>query len=124
EPGDQIGPYRLLRELGRGGFARVYLAADTDLEDRLLVVKVTDRPSAEHRYLARAPHPHIVPILRERTTEDGLQLIFMPFVGGATLGDVLAEGRLRGRRPERGADLLADLDLRSAPEYAAAAPVR
>ena len=124
ETGDEIGPYLLLRELGRGGFARVYLAADADLEDRLLVLKITDRPSAEHRYLARAPHPHIVPILRERTTEDGLQLIFMPFVGGATLADVLDEGRQRPRRPERGLDLLADLDLRAAPEYTAGAPSR
>ncbi|RUL87114.1 protein kinase domain-containing protein, partial [Tautonia sociabilis] len=124
EPGDEIGPYRLIRELGRGGFARVFLAADAELEDRLLVLKVANRPSAEHRYLARAPHPHIVPILRERTTEDGLQLIFMPFVGGCTLADVLAEGRLRSRRPERGTDLLTDLDLRSAPEYAPATAAR
>jgi serine/threonine protein kinase/tetratricopeptide (TPR) repeat protein len=119
KPGDQVGSYRLLRELGRGGFARVFLAADAALEDRLVVVKVSGRPSAEHRYLARAPHPHIVPILRERTTEDGLQLIFMPFVGGTTLGEVLVECRMRSRRPDRGTDLLTDLDLRSAPEYAA-----
>ncbi|WP_169981359.1 protein kinase domain-containing protein [Tautonia rosea] len=124
KPGDEVGPYRLIREMGRGGFAHVYLAADAELEDRLLVLKVTDRPSAEHRYLARAPHPHIVPILRERITDDGLQLIFMPFVGGATLGDVLQESRRRSRRPERGLDLLADLDLCSAPEYTAATPVR
>ncbi|WP_152052844.1 protein kinase domain-containing protein [Tautonia marina] len=124
KPGDEVGPYRLLREMGRGGFAHVYLAADAELEDRLLVLKVTDRPSAEHRYLARAPHPHIVPILRERITDDGLQLIFMPFVGGATLGEVLQESRRRSRRPERGLDLLADLDLCSAPEYTAATPVR
>ena len=120
EAGDAVGPFLLLRELGRGGFARVYLAADADLEDRLVVLKITDRPSAEHRYLARAPHPHVVPILRERTTEDGLQLIFMPFLGGATLAEVLTEGRLRSRRPERGRDLLDDLDRRSAPEYPAA----
>ncbi|QDV36029.1 serine/threonine-protein kinase [Tautonia plasticadhaerens] len=124
KPGDVVGSFRLLRELGRGGFARVFLAADTELEDRLLVVKVAGRPSAEHRYLARAPHPHIVPILRERTTDDGLQLIFMPFVGGATLGEVLVESRMRSRRPDRGADLLTDLDLRSAPEFSAGTSAR
>lgn len=121
EPGDDIGPYRLIRELGRGGFARVFLASDAELEDRLLVVKVTDRPSAEHRYLARAPHPHIVSILRERTTDDGLQLIFMPFVGGATLRDVLDEARCR---PNLAPDLLDNLDRCSAPEFTAAGPVR
>ena len=42
EIGDEIGPYVLRRELGRGGFARVFLAEQTNLENRLVVLKVVD----------------------------------------------------------------------------------
>ncbi len=35
EAGDAIGPYVLRRELGRGSFARVFLAEQTNLENRL-----------------------------------------------------------------------------------------
>ena len=49
EVGDEIGPYRLIRELGRGGFARVFLAEQADLDDRLVVVKVSTRVDARAR---------------------------------------------------------------------------
>ena len=120
DAGDEIGPYRLLRELGRGAFARVFLAEQADLGDRLVVVKVSSRPSAEPELLARARHAHIVEVLRraEADTENGtLHLICMPFLGGATLGDVLKARRRR--RAGSGRDLLADLDRASAPEYPA-----
>ena len=38
--GDEVGPYFLRRELGRGSFARVFLAEQVNLERRLVVVKV------------------------------------------------------------------------------------
>src|SRR5690606_13917405 len=117
DAGDEIGPYHLVRELGQGGFARVFLARQTDLEDRLVVLKVTTRPTTEPRLLARAPHAHIVPVLREATTPDGLQLLCMPFLGGASLSAALAERRGLGRRPTTGLDLLADLDRVSADEF-------
>ncbi len=53
--GDEIGPYRLLRELGRGTFARVFLAEQTDLEDRLVVVKVASRGTPEPRLAGAGP---------------------------------------------------------------------
>ncbi|MEO6810102.1 MAG: serine/threonine-protein kinase, partial [Isosphaeraceae bacterium] len=118
ESGDEVGPYRLVRELGRGGFARVFLAEQDDLDGRLVVLKVSARPSPESRLLARARHPHIVEVLRHVTADDGaLHLVCMPFLGGATLAAVLDERRRRARRPKRGRDLLADLDRASAPEY-------
>lgn len=118
EVGDEIGPYILRRELGQGSFARVYLAEQTNLDDRLVVVKISARLTPEPRLLARARHSHIVEVLWHGSAENGrLQLICLPFLGGATLATVLAERRRLGRRPKSGRDLLNDLDRVSAPEY-------
>ncbi len=47
EPGDEIGPFHLLRILGAGSFARVFLAEQADLDHRLVVVKVSSRITPE-----------------------------------------------------------------------------
>ncbi|WP_165250942.1 serine/threonine-protein kinase [Paludisphaera soli] len=125
--GDEIGPYVLDRELGRGGFARVFLARQADLEDRPVVIKVTTRPTREPWLLARAQHPNIVEILTHAEVDDGaLQLIAMPFLGGAALSTLLARRRERaigagaGPAPDpRGRGYLDDLDAVSAREHAA-----
>lgn len=118
QSGDAIGPYLLLRELGRGSFARVFLATQADLEDRYVVVKVSTRISPEPRLLARARHAQIVEVLRRTEADDGaLHLLCMPFLGGATLDAVLAERRRWGPPPRAGSELLADLDHVAAPEY-------
>ncbi len=120
EVGDSIGPYSFRRELGRGSFARVFLAEQTDLENRLVVVKVSTRATREPWLLARVRHAHIVEIVSHATVDDGaFQLICMPFWGGATLAAVLAAGQERRHRPVLGRDLLTDLDGVAAPEYPA-----
>jgi serine/threonine protein kinase len=126
-PGEDVGPYRLLRELGRGGFARVFLAAEPRLEGRLVVVKVSARPSPEPRLLARASHPGIVAIVCHQEASRGLHLTCMPFQGGADLGTVLAALPRRGRRRRPGRALVEALDRVGAPEYpppAGEAPAR
>ena len=97
--GDEIGPYLLRRELGRGAFARVFLAEQSDLENRLVILKLSTRRSREPWLLARARHSHIVEILSHAVVDDGaFQLICMPFLGGATLSAVL-DLRRQLRRP-------------------------
>ncbi len=123
EVGDEVGPYRLIRLLGSGGLARVFLAEQADLADRLVVIKIADRPSAEPRLLARARHPNIVEVLRHGTAEQGkLHLICMPFLGGAPLSDILDELKKDPKRFARRADRrpIPPLDRRSAPEFPAA----
>jgi len=125
EAGDEIGPYLLRRELGRGAFARVFLAEQCDLENRLVILKLSTRPTREPWLLARARHSHIVEILSHAMVDDGaFQLICMPFLGGATLSAVL-DHRHRFRRPRgsRG-DLLKDLDAVAAAEYSGVNPAR
>jgi eukaryotic-like serine/threonine-protein kinase len=132
QAGDSVGPYLLRRELGRGSFARVFLAEQVDLASRLVVVKIATRSTREPWLLARARHAHIVEILSHAEVDDGaFQLICMPFWGGATLADVLAAPsgrrpgmRKSGHRPSTGADLLAALDAAAAPEYPSVHPAR
>jgi hypothetical protein len=68
----KIGRYRVIHRLGQGGFGRVYLAHDDDL-DRPVAIKVpspdrTMRPEDaqafldEARILAKLDHPNIVPV--------------------------------------------------------------
>jgi serine/threonine protein kinase len=122
EVGDEVGPYRLIRLLGSGGLARVFLAEQADLADRLVVIKIADRPSAEPRLLARARHPNIVEVLRHGTAEQGkLHLICMPFLGGAPLSEILDELKNSPKRFARRVDRrpIPPLDRRSAPEFPA-----
>ena len=122
ETGDEVGPYFLRRELGRGSFARVFLAEQVNLDNRLVVVKVSTRASREPWLLARVRHTHIVEILSHALVgEDGFHLICMPFWGGATLSDVLDARR---GRDVSGRDLLAALDSAAAPEFPVAQAAR
>ncbi|HEX3275232.1 MAG TPA: serine/threonine-protein kinase [Gemmatimonadales bacterium] len=96
--------YRVIRLLGRGGFAEVYEVRDQDLQRRLAVKLLrTDllwspatlaRFKQEARAVARLSHPNILPIHFVRETE-GLLFYVMPFCEGRTLTDILrAEGAL------------------------------
>lgn len=123
--GDEIGPYILRRELGRGAFARVFLAEQADLEFRQVVVKLATRLTREPWLMARVRHAHIVEILSHAEVDDGAyQLICMPFLGGATLATLLAHRRNQHRGPRVRGGLLLDLDAVAAPEYAGVNPAR
>lgn len=89
EPGDNFAGLGFVRELGRGAFARAYLALDPDAGDRSVVLKLSPTPSSEARTLGPISHPNIVAIHWAKRFK-GLHAICMPFVGATTLGDAIA----------------------------------
>ena len=89
-PGDEILGFKILLELGRGAFARVYLAEELNLGRRLVAIKVSRAQGDEPRNLARLQHTNIVPVhsvLEDQAT--GLRILCMPYFGGANLAQVL-----------------------------------
>jgi eukaryotic-like serine/threonine-protein kinase len=90
QSGDIFLGFKLVRELGRGAFARVFLAEQADLADRPVALKVSALLPGEVRTLARLQHTNIVPVFSVHRS-GRFQAVCMPFVGGATLASVLAE---------------------------------
>ncbi|MGD8279256.1 MAG: serine/threonine-protein kinase, partial [Gemmatimonadota bacterium] len=92
-----VGRYTLDRELGRGGMAWVFLAADHK-HGRQVAIKVlkpdlaaalgADRFLREIGIAARLRHPHILP-LHDSGEADGLLYYTMPYVEGESLRDRL-----------------------------------
>ena len=91
----KIGRYRIIRRLGQGGFGRVYLAHDEDL-DRSVAIKVPNperiaQPDdleaflVEAKVLAKLDHPHIVPVFDVGRTEDGLCFVVSKLIEGSDL---------------------------------------
>jgi serine/threonine protein kinase/Flp pilus assembly protein TadD len=89
-PGDQAAGFDFKEVLGRGAFARVYLARETALGHRPVVVKVSDRGGAEAEILGRLRHDNIVPVYSiQQDSITGLTMVCMPYLGRRTLYDVL-----------------------------------
>jgi len=95
------GRYTIEREIGAGGMATVYLAADLR-HDRMVAIKAVrpelaasvgaDRFLREIRIAARLQHPHILPLFDSGAAGDTLYYV-MPFVDGASLRDRLDRDR-------------------------------
>src|SRR5436305_1934273 len=90
--GQRLANYQLLRLLGRGGFAEVYLAEHQYLERaaaiKLLHVRLDGQAKAqfqqEARTIARLSHPHIVRVL-DFGIEDQTPYLIMDYTPGGTL---------------------------------------
>ena len=104
-PGDRIGPYRIVEEIGRGGMGVVYRAVRDDEHFRKEVaIKLIDplmrsdqilkRFRAERQILAMLDHPHIARLIDGGTTPDGCPYLVMEYVPGKPLLQYCNEQRL------------------------------
>ena len=96
-----IGEYEILRELGRGGMATVYLAHDIAL-DRKVAIKVmspalllmgegmSERFKREARTAANLSHPNIIPIYAVKGSGKSLFFV-MKFIAGRSLEAIIKD---------------------------------
>src|SRR4051794_23184919 len=100
------GRYRVIRRLGAGGTAAVYLALDERLGREVAVKRLhgaevtaetAQRLQREARIMASLRHPDLVTVYDMLTDEDDL-LLAMEYVDGQTLADVLAGAPLEWDR--------------------------
>jgi serine/threonine protein kinase/tetratricopeptide (TPR) repeat protein/TolB-like protein len=106
--GKRIGAYKIVRELGEGGMAVVYLGERDDEQFRKRVAIKMLRPgfyTAEivHRFrnerqtLAALDHPNIVKLLDGGSTEDGLPYLVMDYVEGVPIDEYCGLHQLSAR---------------------------
>src|SRR5438270_3066977 len=107
--------YELEKEIGRGGIGVVYLAHDTQLHSKPVVIKVLleaveksenkewfkKKFRQEIEALAHLNHPGIVSVLDAGETPDGKLFIVMEFVKGITLRSVMNDEDIAFERMAR-----------------------
>jgi eukaryotic-like serine/threonine-protein kinase len=101
------GRYLVLRKLGTGGMATVYLAEDQELGRRVAIKTLDDRHAQDEQFVERfrreaksaavLSHPNIVAVY-DRGQSDGTYYIAMEYLEGKTLKELLVS---RGATPVR-----------------------
>ena len=106
-PGENIGPYRIIEQLGQGGMATVFKAYHAAL-DRYVAIKVLHpafkedsnflaRFEREARIVAKLDHPNIIPI-HDFAEHEGTPYLVIRYVEGKTLKAILRDGMLSFER--------------------------
>jgi len=104
-PGERLGPYRIVQEIGRGGMGVVYRAVrDDEHFQKEVAIKVIEpgmrsegilkRFRDERQILAMLDHPHIARILDGGSAPDGGPYLVMEHVTGRPLLEYSDEHRL------------------------------
>jgi hypothetical protein len=98
----RIGRYSLVRRVGAGGFATVWLARDEQLDAEVAVKILSDnwideddvrrRFLAEGRFLRRVDSPHVVGVHDVGETEDGRPYLVLTYADGGSLADKIKAG--------------------------------
>ncbi len=102
QPGQMLGPYRIMNQIGKGGMASVYKAYQPSM-DRYVAVKVLPSQLAESkefatrfqqeaRFIAKLEHPHILPVF-DYGESDGVAYFVMRYLEAGTLKDRMETGR-------------------------------
>jgi serine/threonine-protein kinase len=105
ESGDNLGSYQLLREVGRGGMSRVFLAERADDQYHMQVAVKVIRPGLdspellgrlrqERQILAGLNHPHIAHLLDGGTTPAGTPFFVLEYVPGEPIDTYCDDRRL------------------------------
>ncbi|MCO6435079.1 serine/threonine protein kinase, partial [Nitrosomonas nitrosa] len=92
--GKNLGPYRILMQIGKGGMATIYKAYQPGM-DRYVAVKVlseylisdvefTQRFQQEARAISKLGHPHILPV-HDYGQEGDITYIVLRYVESGTL---------------------------------------
>jgi predicted ATPase/serine/threonine protein kinase len=97
--GQQLGNYRVLRLLGRGGFSEVYLGEHAYLKNhaalKVLGTQLSEEDTEEFlqeaQTLARLDHPHIVRVL-DFAVHDGTPFLVMEYAAGGSLRELHPKG--------------------------------
>jgi len=97
--GQQLGNYRVLRLLGRGGFSEVYLGEHAFLKNhaalKVLRTQLSEEDTEEFlqeaQTLARLDHPHIVRVL-DFAVHDGTPFLVMEYAAGGSLRELHPKG--------------------------------
>ncbi|GAA1650929.1 hypothetical protein GCM10009744_48210 [Kribbella alba] len=100
----RIGRYSLVRRVGAGGFATVWLARDEQLDAEVAVKILSDnwvdeedvrsRFLAEGRFLRRVDSPHVVGVHDVGEAEDGRPYMVLTYADGGSLADRIKAGPL------------------------------
>jgi serine/threonine protein kinase len=106
-PGTVIGPYKLLEQIGEGGFGVVFMAEQTQPVRRTVAVKVLKpgmdtrqvvaRFEAERQALALMDHPNIAKVLDGGQTGSGRPYFVMDLVKGLPITDYCDQAQLSAR---------------------------
>ena len=106
-PGSQIGRYKLLQEIGEGGFGTVFMAEQIEPVRRRVALKVIKpgmdskeviaRFEAERQALAMMDHPNIAKVLDAGTTESGHPYFVMEMVKGIPITTFADNNKLSGK---------------------------
>jgi serine/threonine protein kinase len=106
-PGTRIGPYRLMEQIGEGGFGLVFVAEQQEPVRRKVALKVIKpgmdsaqviaRFEAERQALALMDHPNIARVLDAGATESGRPYFVMELVRGIPISDYCDQNQLTPR---------------------------
>ena len=109
KPGDRIGRYKLLQQIGEGGCGVVYMAEQEEPVRRRVALKVIKlgmdtksviaRFEAERQALAMMDHPNIAKVLDAGATETGRPFFVMELVRGIKITEYCDQNKLS--TPER-----------------------